>query len=371
MAESINHDGDQGQPDMQVAERRSDQIGFSYTPGFPKWLADQRVSLAFNTYHIGKLFMLGVNDLRQLQFRDATFTRAMGLSLHDGTLWMAGRNQLWRFENFLGKGQTSHGHDAVWVPMGATTTGLVNLHDVRASDKGVFFAACNFNCIGRLHEKWSFEPIWKPPFIPEFAFGDLCHLNCLALENGYPRYVTCFAKATPGRGWRSLPRDVSSGIVIDVQTDEIVCDGLHMPHSPQLHQGRLFVANSGMGEFGEVDLDAGRYRPICAVPGFTRGIAFWKHYALVGSSKPRRDGVFEGNDATPLNRRLKDTGEDPACQITIVDLKTEKPVHVLTIDGPASEIYDLCILPGIQRPLVLDFENELIDTTFRPSSFVL
>ncbi len=355
--------------EVKQAKVKSQTIGLTSSPGFKNWLSENHISIAFNTYNVGKLFMVGIDDMKQLQFSDASFHRAMGMAYHDGTFWMASQNQIWRFENFLDKGQTSNGRDAVFVPVGATTTGMVNVHDVRVSDAGVFFVSSNFNCISKLHKKWSFEPVWKPTFIHDFDYGDRCHLNCLALQNDHPKYVTCFAPTNTPNGWRTAPRDLASGLLIDVQSNEIVCDGLDMPHSPQLHDGELYLANSGRGEFGSVNLTTGKYKPICEVPGFTRGLAFWKHFAIVGSSKPRHRGVFEGNDATPLNKRLETTGEQPQCQISIIDLKTDSLVHHLTINGPASEIYDVCVLPNIRRPLVLDIEDTLVNTTFRPSKF--
>lgn len=348
---------------------QTETIGLTPSSGFKSWLSQHNISLAFNTYNIGKLFMVGVDEINRLQFSDASFRRSMGMALHNGTFWMASQNQIWRFENFLGKGQSSNGRDAVFVPVCANTTGMVNLHDVCVSDKGVFFVSSNFNCVSKLHEKWSFEPVWMPPFIDEFGYGDRCHLNCLALEHGLPKFATCFAKTNARSGWRDVPKDQASGLLIDVQTDEIVCGGLSMPHSPRLHDGALYVANSGCGELGQVDLKTQSYDPICELPGFTRGLSFWKNYAIIGSSKPRRQGVFEGNDATPLNKRLEKTGEEAQCQISVVDLQTGERVHHLTIDGPASEIYDVCVLPSIRRPLVLDIDDELIDTTFRPSKF--
>jgi Domain of unknown function (DUF4915) len=34
-----------------------------------------------------------------------------------------------------------------------------------------------------------------------------------------------------------------------------------MPHSPRRHQGELWLLNAGTGEFGHVDLAAGRFMP--------------------------------------------------------------------------------------------------------------
>ncbi|MFD1160510.1 TIGR03032 family protein [Roseovarius aestuarii] len=346
---------------------KTGQVRLEPSPGFRKWLTQNKVSLAFNTYHIGKLFMIGLDEAGQFTFSDANFQRSMGLSLYNGTMWMAGYKQVWRIENFLDKGQQSQGNDAIFAPIGATTTGYINLHDVRVSDSGVYFTACQFNCIAKLHEKWSFEPLWKPPFISEFAYGDRCHLNCLALEHGEPKYVTCFANTDTVLGWRDNPKDECTGLLIDVQSNDILCDNLHMPHSPQLHNGRLYVANSGMGELGEIDRSSGEYTPICFIPGFTRGLAFWKNYALIGASKPRKSGVFEGNDKTPLNQRLQDMNLDAECSISVVNLETCEIEHKIVIDGVASEIYDVCTLPGLRRPSVVDLDGEALNAMFRPS----
>jgi len=68
------------------------------------------------------------------------------------------------------------------------------------------------------------------------------------MEQGRPRYVTAVSKSDAADGWRDRRRD--GGVVIDVDSNEIVLDGLSMPHSPQLHDGRLWLLNSGRGEFG-------------------------------------------------------------------------------------------------------------------------
>jgi hypothetical protein len=52
-------------------------------------------------------------------------------------------------------------------------------------------------------------------------------------------------------GWRD--RRANCGIVIQVATQEIICEGLSMPHSPRMHQGELWILNSGTGELEYVD----------------------------------------------------------------------------------------------------------------------
>mgnify|MGYP000885045729 FL=1 len=51
-------------------------------------------------------------------------------------------------------------------------------------------------------------------------------------------------------------------------TNEIVLGSLSMPHSPRWYQGRLWLLNSGTGEFGYVDLAASRFVPVTFCAGY-------------------------------------------------------------------------------------------------------
>ena len=61
------------------------------------------------------------------------------------------------------------------------------------------------------------------------------------------------------------------------------------------------MLNSGTGEFGRVDLAAGRFEPIAFCPGYLRGLAFVGDYAIVSLSQPRHDKTFGG---LPLDEEL-------------------------------------------------------------------
>ena len=77
---------------------------------FPSWLAQQKASLAFTTYQAGKVFFIGLNPDGALSIFERTFPRSMGLGLGaDGSLWLSSLYQVWRFRNFLDKGQAKDG----------------------------------------------------------------------------------------------------------------------------------------------------------------------------------------------------------------------------------------------------------------------
>ncbi len=64
------------------------------------------------------------------------------------------------------------------------------------------------------------------------------------------------------------PTQSTSGVIIDIASDEIVSRGYSMPHSPRMHNDKLWVLNSGCGSFGYADLKTGRYQEVEVVPGY-------------------------------------------------------------------------------------------------------
>ncbi len=173
------------------------------SPHLSAWLAEQQVSLAFTTYQTGKLFLLGRHPEGRLAVFERTFNRAMGLWADGQTIWLSTLYQLWRFENLLRPGELYQGHDRLYVPKMANTTGDLDIHDVAIDHTGrPVFVATGFGCIATLSERSSFTPLWRPPFLSKLAAEDRCHLNGLALAEGRPRYATAVSTSDVVDGWR-------------------------------------------------------------------------------------------------------------------------------------------------------------------------
>ncbi|MGN7614276.1 TIGR03032 family protein, partial [Magnetococcales bacterium HHB-1] len=196
--------------------------------------------------------------------------------------------------------------------------------------------------------------LWKPSFISSWANEDRCHLNGLAQRDGIPRYATAVAVADAVDGWREQRAD--GGIVIDIQNNEIIARGLSMPHSPRLYNDRLWLLNSGTGEFGFINQESGRFEAVAFCPGYARGLSFHGDYACIGISKPR-DASFTG---LPLDERLTQKGVSPRCGLIVVDLKSGQTVHWVRLEGVFTELFDLQILPNVERPLALGFKDDTI-----------
>ncbi|MGQ0502419.1 MAG: TIGR03032 family protein [Panacagrimonas sp.] len=323
---------------------------------FATWLAEQQLSLALSCYQSGKLFLIGLKPDGRLSIFERTFNRCMGLWSDAQTLWLASAFQLWRLQNVVQQGTRDEGFDRVYVPRTGHTTGDVDVHDVAVMGDGrLVFVSTLFSCLATLSEQHNFEPLWRPRFVSRLAAEDRCHLNGLALEDGRPRYVTACSQSDVADGWRERRHD--GGCVVDVPSGEVVATGLSMPHSPRVHDGRLWLLDSGHGEFGYLHRDTGRFEAVAFCPGYGRGLAFAGDSAVIGLSKARHDRTFAG---LPLQERLAQKNASARCGLQVVDLKTGDARHWLRIEGAVEEIYDVVVLPGVVRPKALGFKTDEI-----------
>jgi uncharacterized protein (TIGR03032 family) len=175
------------------------------------------------------------------------------------------------------------------------------------------------------------------------------------MRDGQPAYVTAVSQSDVADGWRDRRRD--GGCVMDVASSEVIATGLSMPHSPRWYQGKLWVSNSGWGEFGYIHLDTGKFEAIAFCPGYLRGCAFIGNFAVLGISKPRHNQTFSG---LPLDDLLLQKGADARCGLVVIDLRTGDLVHSLRIEGIVEELYDVQILPDTRRPMAIGIRSDEI-----------
>src|SRR5262245_30692046 len=323
---------------------------------FPDWLARAGASLAFTTYQAGKLLLIGLTAGGRLAVFERTFARCMGLGLSSGArlLMLAPQSQLLRFDNVLPK-EGAHGeHDAVFSPHVAWITGDVDAHDVAiAADGRPVFVNPLFSCVATVSEGASFRPLWRPPFVSKLAPEDRCHLNGLVLEDGQPRYVTLVANSDVADGWRD--RRADGGMLMDVATGEPLLRGLSMPHSPRLHEGRLWLLNSGAGELGFLDRDAKKFVPVAFCRGYARGLALVGPRARAGFALARENRTFQG---LPLDGVLASRGAEPRCGLLVIDTRNGDTVEWVRIEGVVRELFDVAVLLGVRNPAAIGFVRD-------------
>ncbi len=340
-----------------MAQVQKPKLEFNTTRLFGTWLKEQNASLLASTYQTGILFMMGVRPDGSMSYFTRAVPRCMGLCAGPQTLWVGSMFQIWRYENSLSPGQNFNEFDAYYTPRIAYTTGDIDCHDVNVDKIGMpIFVNTLYSCLATVDERYSFRPLWKPPFISRLAAEDRCHLNGLAMVDGEPKYVTCISRSDAAGGWRDFRRD--GGLVLDVASGEVVCSGLSMPHSPRWYQGRLWMHNSGTGEFGYVDMDKGRFEPVAFCPGYLRGLGFINDFAVVGLSMGR-ENTFSG---LALQEALDKKGSIARCAIQVVSLKNGDVPHEVRMVGDIRELFDIAVLPNIRTPGAVGFMAEEIWT---------
>jgi len=191
--------------------------------------------------------------------------------------------------------------------------------------------------------------------VTALAPQDRCHLNGMAMVNGRPKYVTALGETdTPG-GWRENKRD--GGILMDVETNEVLLRRLSMPHSPRWYGDRLWLLESGEGSLALVDLDAGTWRTVAQLPGYTRGIDFVGPLAFIGLSQVRETAIFSG---IPIVERLKER----ICGVWVVNIQTRQTVAFLRFEEGVQEIFAVQVLRGVRFPEIMEWGDERLSHSY-------
>jgi uncharacterized protein (TIGR03032 family) len=328
------------------------QITCACTGRFEDWLAQTGGSLAVTTYQAGKVAMIGSLG-RQLSLLMRQFDKPLGLAVEGNRLVLATRNDVVLFSNdpllaheYL-EDQPGR-YDALYLPRATFHTNDLHIHDVAFQGDEILCVNTRFSCLARLSPLYSFVPVWKPKFVSQIVPEDRCHLNGLAMVAGQPKYVTALGATDAPGEWRE--NKAAGGVLIDVETDEIILSGLAMPHSPRWYDGRLWVLNSGAGELLMVEPSTGQSTIVCNLPGYLRGLAFVGPYALVGMCRIREKHIFGG---LPIQQRC----ERLQCGVAVVDVRTGVQVGLFEFTAGCEELYDVQFLPGIRRPMILNLEK--------------
>ena len=351
-------------PAENEESEQEDPLRSVHTNTFPALLEQAAGSVLVTTYQAGKLVVLR-NDSGVLNTHFRNLMKPMGLAVQGGKLAIGCSIDIWEFHNVPAVCQKldetdeykdgSFKHDACFLPRRSHTTGDIQIHEMAWIDDELIFVNTAFSCLARRSEVNSFEPIWRPKFIDKLLPGDNCHLNGLAVRDGRIRYVTALGETdTPG-GWRENKRD--GGILIDVDSNEIIASGLSMPHSPRWYQDKLWLLESGQGTFGIVDPNTGRYEPIVELPGFTRGLSFVGPLAFIGLSQVRESAVFSG---IPLVEKL----DERTCGVWVVNIETGETVAFCRFEEGVQEIFAIELLSGTRFPDLVNHDAELIGHSY-------
>lgn len=337
----------------EVSER--DRIECAASAEFQGWLSQAGGSLAITTYQAGKVAMIGW-DGRQITLLMREFDKPLGLAVQGNRIALASRHDLWLFSNarplahdYL---EESPGrYDALYLPRVSFHTGDLHTHDVVFQGDELLIANTRFSCLARLSRDYCFTPVWKPDFVTDLVPEDRCHLNGVAVVDGRPKYVTALGTTDTAGGWRE--NKAAGGVLMDVDTNAVVCGGMSMPHSPRWYDNRLWALNSGAGELLMINPSSGESAVVCGLPGYLRGLCFAGPYALVGLSKIREKHIFGGLPIQERCDRLR-------CGVAVVDLRSGAWAGMFEFTSGCEELYDVQFLPGVYRPMILNLEKPAV-----------
>jgi uncharacterized protein (TIGR03032 family) len=319
----------------------SRDIHVSHSESLPDLLTRLRLSVLISTYQTGHLVIVAARAGR-LVLTFHQFERAMGIAVKQGTIAVCTRKEVWfarEARDIAAKLQPPGLHDSCYLTRTSHFTGDIQTHEAAWVGKEFWVVNTLFSCLAALHPTYSFAPRWRPPFISASRPEDRCHLNGLALVDGQPRYVTALSETDAPAGWRAVKG--TGGCLIEVPSGRLVVRGLALPHSPRVHDDRIYFLHSGQGRLEWADPATGKLTSVAELNGVARGLALHGGYAFVGLSKPR---------PTLQGVPIMDRRNSLQCGLSIVDLRTGASAAHLTFDTGVEEVFDVQVLPGITCP---------------------
>lgn len=325
-----------------------------YSPQLPELLLSLNCTIALTTYQAGKLVFISPNpDKERLTTLPRTFQKPMGIAVNGDSMVLASKDEVILFENsrdlavhYPNKQNT---YDSLWLPRITFYTGQVDMHDIAFGNDGIYAINSSFSCLCKVDGNFNFKPVWQPPFIDKLVSEDRCHLNGLVMLEGKPKYVTALGKTNTHQGWRD--DIVGGGILMDIETNEIILDGLPMPHSPRMYNNELYLLLSASGEFVKVNVAEKSYEVIKKFDGFCRGLSIYNDYAFIGFSKLRK------NSSTFAKLSFSDKANFAG--IKVIHLPTKAEVGEIIYQTSVDEIYEVEILPNMIRPNILNTINDI------------
>lgn len=330
---------------------------FFYSKSFPKILHKLKSTLLYSTYQAGKVIMISSANGETLTKYAKNFKRPMGIAVSQDSkqLAIASKSEIGIFSSnpvlaASYPGQTEK-YSHLYIPQSKFNTGIVDTHEIVWSEDELLITNTLFSSISKMSHRYHFDLFWKPDFISELAPEDKCHLNGVALMNGKPRYATMFAKTDEAKGWRKLPYD--SGMLMDIETGEVLLSDLALPHSPVVHEGMIYFLLSGTGDVMCYDIEKKESKRLTNFNTFVRGMEVVGDLIFLGLSKIREGSQFFS--------KLPISAKDSYCGIRVIDRLTGKELGGLTYTERIEEIFAVKIAKGVTSPAILTERDELYD----------
>jgi hypothetical protein len=180
-----------------------------------------------------------------------------------------------------------------------------------------------------------FNDYWVYPGSENNQVGTYAILNGICKYNDVVKYATVLGVSSNINigDWKNSAQN-KQGILIDVETNEIILNSLFMPHSPIVINDYIYVLNSGSGELIRIQIGrVGSYEIVGSYNKWLRGICQLNDQYLA-------IGVSQGRETAFDNLEI-DMFAQPG--IMVVDINTGEMIEFEALD--VREIFDVLVTP--------------------------
>ena len=322
-----------------------------YSPNVPELLTELGCSLIISTYQAGKLVFISAKDKTKLVQLGKTIQKPMGVAFDGERLAVAGNQNIFIYSSapLLAKGYPRQPdvYDNIFVPRAQYYTSLLDIHDLVWIDDKLLMVNTRFSCLCWLDDKYNFLPFWKPNFISQLMPEDRCHLNGVAIKDNKPMYVSMLGISDEPGGWRA--NKTNGGIIMHIDSGEIIAGNLAMPHTPRLIEGELYALLSASGELIKINTNNGKIDIIKKFNGYTRGMAYYKGFLFIACSKIR-EKYSSFSD-------LSIASTSTEARIAIMHLNSGNIIAEIKYQNSVEEIYDVQVITDA-RPGMVNFDQQ-------------
>lgn len=322
----------------------------TFSPTAPEILHGLNATIAISTYQAGKVIFISAKDKNHLIQLPRNFEKPMGIAVQADKLAIATshfvtvmRNAPRMAPNYP---QLPSTYDGLYLPRVQYFTGDNDIHDLHFAGDQLWAVNTRFSCLATIDDQHSFTPRWQPHFITKAEPTDQCHLNGVAFENDKPKYVTALGVYNEAGGWRA--NKANGGVLMDVESNTILLKDLQMPHSPRIIDGQLYWLHSATGDLVRQH-GTGKYEVVKSLDGFVRGMDRIGDYLFIGLSKLRESSQAFQN--LPVSKKSIYAG------VVILYIPKMSVAGYIKYENNVDEIYDVRILPGMNRPGLLSAEK--------------
>lgn len=327
---------------------------FYYSNNLPFILQQAGCSILISTYQAGKLIFVSSVNGETLTMYAKNFRRPMGIAFDSNNSKLAVASN-YSLDVFSANGPLSfnypdrQGHyDKLFIPQSRYYTGFVDTHEIAFGNEGIWTINTKFSALTLMSDDKHFDTSWKPPFISGLFPEDRCHLNGMAMVDGHPKFVSMFSETDKKEGWKR--GDKNTGLLMDIETEEVLCSGLYMPHSPVYKDEKIYFLQSGTGQVMELTLKNRSLRVVAEMNSFVRGLEVIGDYLVVGTSVLREKSTSFG--------QLPISEQETYCGIYILDRHSGENLGGLSYTDVVKEIFSVKVLFETMRPGLLTERDE-------------